>query len=675
MNENRLHSETSPYLRQHADNPVAWQPWDEQALQQARTLNRPILLSIGYSACHWCHVMEHESFEDEGTARVMNELFINIKVDREERPDLDKIYQLSHQLLSQRGGGWPLTVFLEPGTQIPFFAGTYFPPEARHGLPAFKDLLVRIRNFFDHHQEELAKQNASLMDALNSLNRSEPHRESINKAPLEAAATELGRYYDSLNGGFGGAPKFPQTPLLELARVLSGSHPEHRAALQHSLQKMADGGLQDHLGGGFFRYTVDDDWSIPHFEKMLYDNAQLLPVYAAAAASGDSAAAVVVDGTVQWLNTEMRTEDGIFYSSMDADSEGREGKYYVWGADDIAELLADNAHQAFIHRYGLNLPPNFERRYWHLKVRQPIDTVAANLKLDSGLTGRRIEQTHRHLLQHRSERIRPARDDKRLTAWNALAISGLARSARYLRRPVLADSAALAMDTLVDKTWVDGRLYASYQHRRARFPAYLDDHAFLLQALMELLAVRWSDPYLHLAVTLADRLLDHFQDPSQGGFFFTGKHHEKLIQRQKTLQDDALPNGNGIAAQSLLKLGHLLGDNRYLKAAESTLRTAWEAMQRAPLGHATLLTALQQYLEPAAQVILIGPEDQCLEWRKKLPVLDIRCYLPGRDTGHLPGLLAHYNVEGPVTAYVCSGQRCLPPVTELKSLQEQLKTV
>ena len=681
---NLLAKETSPYLLQHADNPVDWYPWGDEAFAIAREQDKPVLLSIGYSACHWCHVMAHESFEDEATAEVMNELFVNIKVDREERPDVDKIYQTAQQLLTQRTGGWPLTMFINPDDQRPFFGGTYFPNEARYGMPAFSDLLKSVATYFREQREEVRRQGAKLTEVLGRLEPPAAGEDlEISAEPLGKLRDALGRTFDTDYGGFGSAPKFPHPTTID--RLLrhwrdsaSSDEPDLDALYMATLTltRMSDGGLFDHVGGGFCRYSVDRYWQIPHFEKMLYDNGPLLALYAqACVATGDEDFAAVANATANWMLSDMQSPQGGFYATRDADSEGEEGLYYLWTPDEVQELLNAADYPVFAGRFGLDEPANFEGR-WHLTVRRSIQDIAADARLTEDDVLAVIERGKQALLKARAGRVPPGRDEKQLTAWNALAIRGLAIAGRALEREDLIEAAARAVEFIRATLFVDGRLLASYKDGEARFPAYLDDHAFLLDALLELLQARWSSEYLQFAVTLADTLLENFEDTASGGFFFTANDHEELIHRPKPLADESVPSGNGIAALALQRLGFLLGETRYLDAAERTLRTAWRAMDEYAHGHVTLLTALEEYLEHPEIVIIRGDEDEIGRWRDaaaKLYAPRRLVFAIGRDEQSLPGALAdRAAVDDDTVAYRCLGTHCELPVTSWEALAASL---
>jgi uncharacterized protein YyaL (SSP411 family) len=679
---NRLKDETSPYLLQHADNPVDWYPWSEEALEKARSAGKPILLSVGYSACHWCHVMAHESFEDPATAEVMNKLFVNIKVDREERPDIDKIYQTAHQLITRRNGGWPLTVFLTPDKQLPFMAGTYFPKEQMHGMPAFTELLLQIAQYFEANRAELDKQGAAVVSALASL---EPAAAAdglqLDRTPLDGLRQQLASSFDSDWGGFGGAPKFPHPTSIEylLRHWRSTAHSEepdvealYMGAL--TITRMLDGGIYDQLGGGFFRYSVDAQWSIPHFEKMLYDNGPLLALLAQLwQASGDDQYRRAANETADWVLRDMLSPAGGFWSTLDADSEGEEGKFYVWEPEEVAGLLTGDEYSTLATRFGLEQPANFEGR-WHLQVRDSMENAAAAAGTTASATQALIDAGRKKLLAVRNERVWPGRDEKILTAWNALMIRGLAMAARALGREDLMNAAAAAVSFIRKDLCRDGRLHACYKDGQAKFDAYLDDHAFLLDAILELLQTRWNSEHLDFAIELAERLLEDFPDSEKGGFYFTSAQHEKLVHRTRSFSDDSLPSGNGIAAFALGRLGHLLGEPRYLAAAEGTLHAGWSAMVDFPHGHAALVTALDDYLQEPEIVIIRGDKEEAEDWARNVGAI----YAPRRlvfaipADAELPKAIAAKQPGNATVAYVCKGTQCSAPVDSLKQLAAEL---
>jgi uncharacterized protein YyaL (SSP411 family) len=645
---NRLAGETSPYLQQHQDNPVAWQPWDEAALAAARSSGRPILLSIGYAACHWCHVMAHESFEDAAVAAVMNRLFVNIKVDREERPDLDQVYQSAHQLLTGRSGGWPLTMFLTPDG-MPFFGGTYFPKSRRYSLPGFVDVCQRVAEFYSQHGDEIDSQGESLRAAL----RQSVPQPAPPDADAPAAAREaLLQSLDRENGGFGDAPKFPQPTAL--AFLLDRGDADADAAALLTLTRMAAGGVFDQIGGGFFRYSVDARWAIPHFEKMLYDNGLLLPLYAEAwRRTRQPVFERTAAATAAWLMREMQSPEGGYYASLDADAEGEEGRFYVWDREEVRALLTPPEWNAALAAWGLDDPPNFENHAWHLR------------RTDASVGDDDLDAARDKLLHARERRTRPGRDEKILTAWNALAIAGMARAALLCERPAWLASARRALDFLRTNLWRDGRLLASWKDGRAELPAYLDDHAYLLMALLESLQAEYRSEDLDWAIELADALLAHFEDVQAGGFFFTAHDHEALIHRPKPGFDNATPAGNGVAATALQRLGHLLGDTRYLDASRRTLNAF--GAQLAHPACAALLTALSEQQAPPAIVLLRGPRAEVEQWRVQLVREWSGMALALPNGLVLPAMLAKPESDV-VNAWVCSGVSCLPPIDDFNAL-------
>ena len=670
---NRLSHETSPYLLQHADNPVHWHPWDDRALALARDEDKPILLSVGYSACHWCHVMAHESFEDEATAAIMNELFVNIKVDREERPDLDRIYQIAHQMFTGRAGGWPLTVFLTPREHLPIFAGTYFPKSSNYGMPAFNDVLTRVESYYRTHLPDIQSAGQTLLKTFAKLEGDAVEADqALGHAVIEAARQRLADSFDNQHGGFGGAPKFPQPSNLDFLLGCDGATQatEDTGARQivvQSLRQMADRGLYDHLGGGFFRYSVDERWEIPHFEKMLYDNAALLATYSRAFARyGTVLFASVASATADWLLRDMQHDEGAFFATLDADSEGKEGKFYVWQPEQFDAVLEPDESAFAKRHFGLERAANFESEAWHLQ-RAPGD---ADLADDPEV----LQTCRDKLLAARNQRVWPGRDDKLLAAWNGMAIGALAQAARHLGRPELASAARRAAQFMRAKLWDGRRLKATYKDGRARFAAYLDDYAFLAQGLLELLQTDWRSADLEFAIELTETLLAHFSDP-RGGFFFTADDHERLIHRPKPLGDEAIPSGNGVAALLLFELGHLIGEPRYLDAASATLHAAQSSIERYPEAHTTLLRALRYQLEPPELVIVRAPAEQLRDWRDALAgqSLERLCFLIPDAATQLPGALAERRSETGAAAYLCRGTACSAPIHAAAELKAELR--
>ena len=663
---NRLAKETSPYLQQHAANPVDWYPWGAEALERARREDRPILLSIGYSACHWCHVMAHESFEDPALAALMNRLFVNVKVDREERPDLDQIYQAAHQMLSQRTGGWPLTMFLSPdGT--PFFGGTYFPKEPRFGLPGFAQLCERIAEIWREKQGDIAAQNEQVRSALSRMvPRQAAHGSELSSEPIGAMLANLRANFDARWGGFGAAPKFPHPPDLELC-LRKGE--ADMATL--TLTRMCEGGVYDQLGGGFCRYSVDAQWTIPHFEKMLYDNGPLLGLLADAwLHTRDPLYARCAEETAGWILREMQAPEGGYYSSLDADSEHEEGKFYVWDRAEIQALLSSEEYAVAGAHYGIDGPPNFEGRHWHLRVARPLPEGAEAI----------LAAAKQKLFETRAHRIRPGRDDKALVSWNALAIRGMAHAGRVFGRPAWIDSARRALEFIRASMWRDGRLLATFKDGHGHLNAYLDDYAFTIAALLELMQAEFRPADLDFAEQLADVLLDQFEDAEAGGFFFTSRDHERLIQRPKPGHDAATPSGNAIAAWSLQRLAALTGEERYARAAERTLELFFPSLRAHPAGFASLAIALEESVSGVDTLVLRGDPALMRRWQGDLA----NEYLPGVVTlaippgvAGLPGTLdkpAAQNSTFPgVNGWLCRGVTCLPPMGDLVNLKNALK--
>jgi uncharacterized protein YyaL (SSP411 family) len=675
-----LAKETSPYLRQHAENPVDWYPWGEEALAEARRTGKPILLSVGYSACHWCHVMAHESFEDESIAKVMNDLFVNVKVDREERPDIDQIYQTAQAMLTQRTGGWPLTMFLTPD-QVPFFGGTYFPGTARYGMPAFPDLIKRVREFYDTHPDEIREQNQQVAAALARTQPRSNGEAELTAAPLDLAFEQLADSWDMENGGLQGAPKFPHCETIEFLLRLHAREPESDrgkralAMATTTLEHMARGGIYDQVGGGFARYSVDAHWTIPHFEKMLYDNAWLLRLYADAwAITRDDLFARVCQETASWVMREMQSPEGGYWSSLDADSEGEEGKYYVWSVDEIRSLLTQEEFEVASFVYGLDRPPNFEGHAWHLEVVNPAFEFEREESLNDGQSATLLDSARRKLRAAREKRVRPGLDDKILTSWNALMIAGMAHAARVFGEPEWLESARRALDHIRRTMWRDGRLLATARDGHAHLDAYLDDHAYLLAALIEVMQAQFRSEDVAWAIELGHALMERFHDASEGGFFFTAHDHETLILRPKPGPDNATPSGNAMAAWALNRLAFLSDEMRFAEAARGTIALFWPQLERMPSAFGTMLAALEEQLDPPDSLILRGARDRFAPWREMLDP----AYLPTTtvlfvpsEAVDLPPPLAKPATEA-VDAWLCEGAVCHAPILDPVQLQEAL---
>ncbi len=683
---NHLSSETSPYLLQHSGNPVDWYPWGEQALDLARTQNKPILLSIGYSACHWCHVMAHESFENTEVAAVMNEYFINIKVDREERPDIDQIYQTAHYIMNHRSGGWPLTMFLTP-EQKPYFGGTYFPLQPRYGLPGFLELLPRIAETYYTRSEDIEKQSKVLLGLMNQAlpDSKNSSTAELSEALLTQAIQRLEEQFDSVYGGFGQAPKFlhPAELTFCLHQYFRAQNPLALQMVVFTLGKMANGGIYDHLGGGFYRYSTDGYWRIPHFEKMLYDNGPLLQLYTTAWLATDNLLfKQIVADTAQWVMREMQSDragEGGYYSTLDADSEHEEGKYYVWDRDEVAQILSTEEFAVIAAYYGLSQAPNFEQKLWNLEI----TTGLAEIAKDLGITLDQAQQTllsgRAKLQANRAHRVRPGRDEKILVSWNGLMIKGMALAGRTFGQAVWIKSAQRAADFIRTVLWKNDRLLATYKDGKAHLNAYLDDYVFLLDALLELIQTEFREVDLEFAIALAEVVLDQFEDRENGGFYFTSHDHEQLIHRPKPIYDNAMASGNGTAAIVLQRLGHILSEPRYLQAAERTIRLFYSMMSAQSSGYYSLLTALDETLFPPIMIILRSHSDEVTKWQHM-----VQCQFPHILVLTLPAELINLPLSlskavsteaaaGSVSAWVCTVAGCMPEITNLQDLLQICK--
>jgi uncharacterized protein YyaL (SSP411 family) len=677
---NRLIRETSPYLLQHAHNPVDWYSWGPEALERAGRENKPILLSIGYSACHWCHVMERESFEDERIAALMNEHFVCIKVDREERPDLDHVYMTAVQMLTGHGG-WPLTVFLTP-TGEPFWGGTYFPPVDRHGMPGFPRVLLGVAEAYREKPEQVRD---SIGQILQGLERGEqqsdaPAAELAPDLPL-AAARALTRHYDAENGGIGGAPKFPNTMVFSLflrAWEIS-SEASFLDMVRTTLQRMAAGGINDQIGGGFHRYSVDARWLVPHFEKMLYDNALLVRLYLEGhQATGDPALAQVAVETLDYVRREMTHPDGGFYAAQDADSEGVEGKFFVWTPEEVTATVGAENAEIVCRFYDVTDAGNFEHKNILSRVisveqlahlfGRPVSQVAAI-----------IADARSRLLTARSRRIAPARDEKILTSWNALMIGAFAEGYKVLGDPAHREAAERAVAFVYSTLHRDGVLLRTWTAGEAKLDAYLDDYAFLLNALLDLYEGTADRSLVDRAGALADTILTRFEDRERGGFFFTGTGHEALVHRPKPVFDGSIPSGNSAAVFGLLRLFHYVGEQRFLDAAERALRAFSAGMAANPFGYANMIAAADFYLRKPREIVVVGAP--AVEPTGDLLKRIHQMYLPNKTlvvadpavSDRLPIAEGKTQVDGKPTAYVCHRYTCSPPVTSWAELQPLLR--
>ena len=666
---NHLANETSPYLLQHVNNPVDWHPWGKEALELAKAKNKPIFLSIGYSACHWCHVMEHESFENEAIAKSLNEKFVCIKVDREERPDLDQIYMNAVQLMTGRGG-WPMSVFLTPDLK-PFFAGTYWPPKRSRGMPGFDEIIVGVANAWENNREAVVDTSDKLtadLGRLGNLGGGELSEELIT-----SAVGHFRRTFDSTYGGFGGAPKFPSPMGLQL--LLRYWHRQQdRQALRMvtvTLDRMAAGGIYDHLGGGFARYSVDARWLVPHFEKMLYDNSQLAATYVEAyQATGDENYARVVRETLDYTLRDMTDTGGGFYSTEDADSEGVEGKFYVWTPTQLREILGDQAATTFARVYDVSEQGNFEHANI-LNLPKTIEQQATALGREVRELEQELAASRAKLFAAREKRIHPGKDDKVIVAWNGLMIDAMARAGAVLGEQKYLDAAAKAADFLLTKLRRDdGRLLHTWRHGEAKLDAYLDDYANLAGGLVSLYEATFDGQHLDQAIALVQTILDHFTDSTDGGFFYTADDHEQLIVRNKDLYDNAVPSGNAMAATVLLRLGKLTGEQKYLDAATGAMQTTVGLMRQAPAGVAQILIALDMHLGPTYELVFAG---NLAEQPSQAVLADLRRrYLPNKvlsftgETSDTPATLKDLlagkkMLDGKPTLFVCEGFTCQAP--------------
>jgi uncharacterized protein YyaL (SSP411 family) len=678
---NRLISETSPYLLQHAHNPVDWFPWGEEAFEVARREHKPILLSIGYSACHWCHVMEHESFENAEIARLMNENFVNIKVDREERPDLDQIYMNAVQMMTHHGG-WPMTVFLTPEA-VPFYAGTYFPPEDRYNMPGFPRVLMSLAEAFRERPEEIKQTADSVLSELNRSAATSESNESLSKELLDTAYHGTAKNYDSTNGGFGAAPKFPPAMSLEfLLHTFSRlASPQALEIVRHTCQKMAEGGIYDHLGGGFHRYSTDARWLVPHFEKMLYDNALLSRLYLHYyQVSGDESARLVAEGVLDYVVREMTDPLGGFYSTQDADSEGVEGKFFVWSLDEVKEILGESDAILFAAYYDVTEPGNFEGKNI-LNVTRSLSEVAVDHKVSVDRFREVLERGRTKLFEAREKRIKPARDEKVLTAWNGLMLASFAEAAAILNRPDYAEIGKRNAGFVLANLRRDDLLLRTYKEGQAKLNAYLEDYAFFIDGLITLFETTSELRWLTEAKTLTEKMIEEFWDDQDGGFFYTGKSHEELIIRSKDFFDNATPSGNSVAADVLLRLGLLTDNSDYQRRAATVLRLAAAMLRRYPSGFGRMLCALDFYLGRPKEIAVIGTHgseatESLLKevWRPYLPNKVVAQANPGdlKSAQLVPLLRERPQVGGKPTAYVCEHFTCKKPATSAEELASQL---
>lgn len=677
---NLLINETSPYLLQHAHNPVNWYPWGEEAFAEAKRENKPILLSIGYSACHWCHVMEHESFENEEIANLMNDNFVNIKVDREERPDLDQIYMNAVQMMTHHGG-WPMTVFLTP-EGVPYYGGTYFPPVDRHNMPGFPRVLSALAEAYRQRPDEIAETTASIQRELERLSATRESSELLTTGLLDSAYRGIIRNYDQINGGFGSAPKFPPAMTLEflLRTYYRTGNPEALDIVSATCRKMAEGGIYDQLGGGFHRYSTDSKWLVPHFEKMLYDNALLSRLYLHHYQVGqDNQSRRVAEGVFDYVIREMTSAEGGFYSTQDADSEGVEGKFFVWSKAEIEELLGAEDANLVSDYYNVTAEGNFEGENI-LNVTRSLKEVASKNKIGPEKLEAALGRSKQKLFEAREQRVKPGRDEKILTAWNGMMMASFAEAGAVLDREdyinVAKHNARFVLNALRD----NGLLLRTYKDGVAKLNGYLEDYACLGEGLLTLYEATGETEWLEECLAVTQKMVEEFWDDEAGGFFFTGKSHETLIVRSKDFFDNATPSGNSVAVEVLLRLGLLTDNEDYQRRALTVLRLVAEPMTRYPAGFGRVLGALDFYLGAPKEIALVfevkNEASDSLKrevWSRYLPnkVVGTNQGSEQRASQLIPFLRNRPPAPQP-TAYVCEHYVCKNPVTEPAELAAQL---
>ena len=673
---NHLINETSPYLLQHAHNPVDWYPWGDEAFEKARRENKPVLLSIGYSACHWCHVMAHESFENEDIAQLMNENFVNIKVDREERPDLDQIYMNAVQMMTHHGG-WPMTVFLTPEA-VPFYGGTYFPPQDRYNMPGFPRVLIGVAEAYRDRQDDIRETGASLVSELQRLSVTSGSDQPVEQELLDAAYAGMIRTYDVTNGGFGGAPKFPPAMALEFllrTHVRTGNQ-DALEMVRHTCQKMANGGMYDQLGGGFHRYSTDARWLVPHFEKMLYDNALLSRLYLHYfQVSQEPLARQTVEGILDYVLREMTDASGGFYSTQDADSEGHEGKFFVWDIEEIRSTLGERDATLFCSYYNITPSGNFEGKNIP-NVTHTAEQVAQEHEVSLSELQASLSESTRKLFELRERRVKPDRDEKVLTAWNGLMMASFAEAGVVLDRADYTDAARRNAEFVLSNLRKDGTLLRTWKAGVAKFNGYLEDYSFLIEGLVTLFETTGEFRWLKEAQTLTERMIEEFWDEQNGGFFFSGKSHEDLIVRSKDYFDNATPSGNSVAAIALLRLATLTGKENYRNLSIAVLREIGETARRYPSGFGYALSAVDFLLSTPKEIAIVGKDRGDIgpllreAWKRYLPN---KVVAPGFGDENIPLLENRPLQNGRATAFVCVHYACQQPVNQPEELGSQLE--
>lgn len=671
---NQLIKETSPYLLQHAHNPVNWYPWGEEAFEIAKKEDKPIFLSVGYSACHWCHVMEHESFENEDTAKIMNELFVNIKVDREERPDIDSIYMNVVQMLTGHGG-WPMSVFLTPDKK-PFYGGTYFPDKRRYNMPSFREVLVSLSDYYHQKKDNLKQNTDSIIKNLKTLNHFETGKSEISYKQIEKAIKQLDNYFDYHNGGFGTQPKFPNTFNLDLLlrHYLNTNDLEYLEMVELTLKKMCHGGIYDQLGGGFYRYSVDDHWLIPHFEKMLYDNSLLikllLEVYQI---TKDDFYKDKAKESLDYVIREMTQEQGGFYSTQDADSEGEEGKFYTWTKDEIIEVLGEYEGELVSQFFDITEEGNFEHGKSNLQILESIEYFADEKEIGIQELEGLIENAKLTLFNVRDKRIYPGKDTKVLTSWNGLMVSAFAKGYQVTGNKKYLDIAEKTVDFILNNLMRNGLLLRSYKDNQSKFNAYLEDYAFLVQALIDLHQITLNNKFIFEAEKLNNIMIEQFLDQENGAFFYTGKNHEELIVKTKEIIDHSIPSGNSVAIRNLLRLSRLTDNKRLQDIAEKALKVFSVTIDKYSSGVSNLLCVIDEYLKPPSDLVLVGENFNSIKPFIKKANEEfsvnrlIYFYIP-EESAQLSIFKDKRIINNQPTAYLCNNFVCKKPVNNPKDL-------
>lgn len=672
---NHLINEKSPYLQQHAHNPVNWYSWGVKAFEKAKQENKPIFLSVGYSTCHWCHVLAHESFEDEEVASFLNEHYVSIKVDREERPDIDSVYMKVCQMMTGQGG-WPLSIFMTPD-KVPFYAGTYFPRESKYGMPGIMEVLTQLAGKYNEDPNHIAEVTKSVTDALAKTVASKS-KSRLSKEITDQAYKQLGKRFDFTYGGFGSAPKFPAPQ--NLMFLLKYYHFTGKTAalkiVESTLQSMGNGGIYDHVGFGFARYSTDEKWLVPHFEKMLYDNAMLLIAYVECyQITGNPFYKKISDQIIEFVMREMRSPDGAFYSAIDADSEGIEGKYYVWDYDEIFNILDNDLADLYAAVYDITPIGNFEGKNVPNLIDSNLETMAEEYNFTIDELNQHLEEARAKLLAAREKRVYPHVDDKVLTSWNAMMITGLAKAGKVFENPKYTKTAEDALEFIERSLIKDDRVMARYRDGDVKFNGYLDDYAFLVWANVELYETTFSLSYLKKARSLTDNMIDLFWDKEHGGFFFSGEDSEKLLSREKEIYDGALPSGNSVASVMLARIGYLTGETAYHDRLEEMYHTFYTDIKQGPSASTFFIQSLLLIDNPTKEVVVLGGENTLISklQKKYLPNVSLLSSENPEQLAEIaPFTNDYYRVNDATTVYVCENFACKQPTDNLESAYQMI---